>query len=140
MLPAWFLKNPAALGQHFPAIHGGSAKSRASRTYQLWLWSGPTLLKHLNHTFTFGHQHEAPPGASREATHELTKHAVLLTQCKVEDVQLADAEKRSQKRRLTLLLWHTLLLLQRQAASGRSARRYRAAGCPHLEQGWPLGS
>ena len=32
-----------------------------------------------------------------EATHKLTKHAVLSTQCIIEDVQLADAENRGQK-------------------------------------------
>ena len=105
--------------------------------------SFPHRLEHLNHAFHFRppatgmSTFRSQPGGSTQ-THNT--HAVLSTQCIVEDVQLADAENRGQKRRWMSLLRHTLLLLQRQAASGQSARRYRAAGCPHLEQGWPQGS
>ena len=140
---AWLAGKAPTLGQLMPAIHGDSTQTKGSVLLSISSSSFPHRLEHLNHTFHFwppATGMSCPPGASREAKHTLTKHAVLSTQCIVEDVQPADAESRGQKRQWTSLLRHTLLLLQRQAASGQSARRYRAAGCPHLEQGWPQGS
>ena len=144
-LLAWLAKNPANFGQHatFLSDPRGISQIQGHRGYSTIAVVGAETVKTPQAHFSLlatGHRHEHLQEPAGEATHKLTKHAEFSLQCAVEDVQLADAENRGQKQRFTVLFRHTLLLLQRQASSGRTARRNQASGCPHLEQGWPQGS
>ena len=58
---AWLARNPAALGQHFPAIHGYSAKSKGIADIPTIALVSPDTVKTPQSHFSLlatGHRHE----------------------------------------------------------------------------------